>query len=84
MTCEACLDATCTADGRTTQRKDCLSGEEVEYQYDSLQRRSSAATNRITNTGMSYDANGNLTAMPGLTMTYGVKTQRNLVVTGAR
>jgi RHS repeat-associated protein len=28
------------------------------------------ATNRITNQGTSYDANGNLTAMPGLTMTY--------------
>ena len=28
------------------------------------------ATNRITNPGMSYDANGNLTAMPGRTMTY--------------
>ena len=28
------------------------------------------ATNRITNAGMSCDANGNLTAMPGLTMTY--------------
>ena len=27
-----------------------------------------AATNRITNAGMSYDAKGNLTAMPGLTM----------------
>jgi RHS repeat-associated protein len=27
-------------------------------------------TNRITNQGTSYDANGNLTAMPGLTMTY--------------
>jgi RHS repeat-associated protein len=28
------------------------------------------ATNRITNAGMSYDASGNLTSMPGLTMTY--------------
>jgi RHS repeat-associated protein len=28
------------------------------------------ATNRITNSGMSYDANGSLTAMPGLNMTY--------------
>jgi RHS repeat-associated protein len=101
----------CPADGgRTTQRKDWQSGEEVEYQYDSLQRLSSAATtgpewgqsfgydgfgnllsetvtkgsapslrvtvnpatNRITNQGTSYDANGNLTAMPGLTMTYDV------------
>ena len=28
------------------------------------------ATNRITNGGVSYDAAGNMTAMPGLTMTY--------------
>jgi YD repeat-containing protein len=95
-------------DGRLTQRKDWVSGEEITYQYDSLNRLISAqttgpewgqsfgydgfgnllsqtvtkgsaptlsvtvnpATNRITNAGMSYDANGNLTAMPGLTMTY--------------
>jgi YD repeat-containing protein len=97
-------------------------GEEVTYQYDTLNRLISAqttgpdwgqsfgydgfgnllsqtvtkgsapslsvtvnpATNRITNSGTSYDAKGNLTAMPGLTMTYDVKTQRNLVVTRAR
>ena len=29
-----------------------------------------ATTNRIVGNGTSYDANGNLTAMPGLTMTY--------------
>ena len=90
-------------DGRITQRKDWVSGEEITYQYDSLNRLISAqttgpqwgqsfgydgfgnllsqtvtkgsapslnvtvdpATNRITNPGMSYDANGNLTAMPG-------------------
>ena len=95
-------------DGRITQRKDWVSGEEITYQYDSLNRLISAqttgpdwgqsfgydgfgnllsqtvtkgsapslnvtvdpATNRITNPGMSYDANGNLTAMPGRTMTY--------------
>jgi YD repeat-containing protein len=90
-------------DGRLTQRKDWVSGEEIAYQYDSLNRlilaqttgpewgqsfgydgfgnllsqtvtKGSApslsvtvnpATNRITNAGMSYDAKGNLTAMPG-------------------
>jgi RHS repeat-associated protein len=29
-------------------------------------------TNRITNTGFGYDANGNLTAMPGMTLAYDV------------
>jgi RHS repeat-associated protein len=95
-------------DGRITQRKDWVSGEEITYQYDSLKRLITAqttgpewgqsfgydgfgnllsqtvtkgsapslnvtvdpATNRMTNSGMSYDANGSLTAMPGLTMTY--------------
>ena len=97
-----------SAGGRITQRKDWVSGEEVTYQYDSLNRLISAqttgpewgqsfgydgfgnllsqtvtkgyapslnvtvdpATNWMTNQGASYDANGNLTAMPGLTMSY--------------
>jgi len=100
-------------DGRITQRKDWISGEEVGYQYDSLNRLISAvttgpqwgqsfsydgfgnmlaqtvtkgtapalsvnvnpATNRITTGGYSYDANGNLTAMPLLTMSYDVENR---------
>lgn len=91
--------------GQITQQKDWLSGEEVNYQYDGLQRLISAATtgpewgqsfsydgfgnrtaanvtkgtapsssfsidaatNRITNAGFSYDANGNMYAGGGLT-----------------
>jgi RHS repeat-associated protein len=33
------------------------------------------ATNRLTDAGTGYDANGNLTAMPGLTMTYNVENR---------
>ena len=33
------------------------------------------ATNRITTGGYSYDANGNLTAMPLLTMRYDVENR---------
>jgi RHS repeat-associated protein len=33
------------------------------------------ATNRLLATGYTYDANGNLTAMPGLTMTYNVENR---------
>jgi RHS repeat-associated protein len=96
--------------GRLTQSKDWVTGEEVTYQYDSLQRLISAVTtgpewgqsytydgfgnmtaqtvtkgsaptmsllvsgttNRITTGGFGYDANGNLTASPGMTMTYDV------------
>ncbi len=90
-------------DGKVTQMKNWISGEEVTYQYDSLQRLASAvttgpewglsfsydgfgnrtaqtvtkgsapvanlsydvATNRIITAGFGYDANGNVTAMPG-------------------
>ena len=49
-------------DGRITQRKDWLSGEEVEYQYDSLLRLSSSATTGAGGWGQSfgYDGFGNL------------------------
>lgn len=100
-------------DGRITQRKDWLSGEEVSYQYDSLNRLVSAMTtgpewgqsfsydgfgnllnqtvtkgsapslavnvdgntNRIITGGYAYDANGNLTAMPLLTLSYDVENR---------
>jgi YD repeat-containing protein len=100
--------------GRITQRKDWVSGEEITYQYDSLNRLISAvttgpewgqsfgydgfgnllsqtvtkgsapmlsinvnaSTNRITTSGFSYDANGNLTAMPFLTMNYDIENRR--------
>jgi RHS repeat-associated protein len=100
-------------DGRITQMTDAISGETVQYQYDSLKRLTSAATvgeqwgqsfeydgfgnllsqiptkgqtpplyvnvqattNRITSTGYSYDSNGNLTAMPGVAMTYDVENR---------
>jgi len=99
--------------GRITQMKEWVSGEEVTYQYDALQRLVSAATtgpewgqsfsydafgnllsetvtkgsapalsvtvnaatNRITTGGYSYDANGNLTAMPLLTLSYDVENR---------
>lgn len=89
--------------GKITQHKDWVSGEEVTYQYDSLQRLIAAtttgpewgqsfgydgfgnllsksvtkgpaptlsinvdgATNRITTSGFGYDANGNMTSIPG-------------------
>ncbi len=89
--------------GKITQQKDWVSGEEVTYQYDSLQRLIAAtttgpewgqsfgydgfgnllskvvtkgsaptlsinvdgATNRITTSGFGYDANGNMTSIPG-------------------
>jgi RHS repeat-associated protein len=35
----------------------------------------SALTNRLTDSGTSYDANGNLTAMPGLGMSYDVQNR---------
>jgi YD repeat-containing protein len=95
-------------DGRLTQMKDWVSGEEVSYQYDALSRLISAVTtgpewgltfsydgfgnllnqqvtkgtaygmslayngltNRISSGGYGYDANGNLTAMPYLGLTY--------------
>ena len=93
--------------GRVTQTKDWLSGEEVTYQYDALSRLAraettgpewgttygydgygnllsktpvkgtapslsitvDAATNRVQ-WPMSYDAAGNVTAMPSLTLSY--------------
>jgi RHS repeat-associated protein len=100
--------------GRVIQMKDWVTGEEVNYQYDSLQRliksettgpewglsfafdgfgnRTSQSvtkgsgptsslsfnglTNRITTAGFGYDANGNLTAMPGVTgLTYDVENR---------
>ncbi len=95
-------------DGRITQMTDAISGEVVQYQYDSLGRLTlaqttgtqwgqsfgydgfgnltsevatkgtaftsyqnyDATTNRIVGGGTSYDANGNLTAMPTLTLSY--------------
>jgi YD repeat-containing protein len=42
VTCEACSGTARNADGRITRRK--VSGEEIEYQYDSLQHLSAAAT----------------------------------------
>ena len=89
--------------GLITQRKDWISGEEISYQADSLQRLTSAVTtgpewglsfsydgfgnrtaqsvtkgsaptssltvnpanNRLTDSAFSYDANGNMTKMPG-------------------
>ena len=108
-------------DGRITKRKE-LSGEEVEYLYDSLGRLSSAATtgsggwglnfaydgfgnktqqsvtkgtgpvhsysidvatNRITNPGFQYDANGNVTAgLVGLAGTYAYDVENRLVNNG--
>ncbi len=97
-------------DGRITQMKDYTTGEEITYQYDSLNRLISAvttgtewglsfqydgfgnltnqvvtqgtapslavavdpATNRISGSGFSYDANGNITAGLGIAMTYDV------------
>jgi YD repeat-containing protein len=94
--------------GRITQRTEAVSGEQVSYSYDSLNRLIQAVTtgpqygltwtydgfgnmtsqqvtkgsgyntnlsyngltNRITTPGYGYDANGNLTAMPALTMQY--------------
>ncbi len=99
--------------GRLTQSKDWITGEEVTYTYDSLQRLISAVTtgpewgqsftydgfgnllnqtvtkgsapsmsllvsgitNRITSAGFAYDGNGNLTAAPGMTMTYDVENR---------
>jgi hypothetical protein len=99
--------------GRITQMKDWLSGEQVSYGYDSLNRLIQAVTdgpeyglnfaydgfgnltsqqlfkgtgyntnlsydgqtNRIVTPGYSYDANGNLTAMPSLTMQYNVQNR---------
>jgi YD repeat-containing protein len=48
-------------DGRITQRKDWVSGEEISYQYDSLQRLISAVTTG-PQWGLSfgYDGFGNL------------------------
>ncbi|MBL0155496.1 MAG: hypothetical protein IPP47_00015 [Bryobacterales bacterium] len=49
-------------DGRITQRKDVLSGEEVTYQYDALGRLSSAATTGPDwGLSFSYDGFGNKT-----------------------
>ena len=98
-------------DGKLTQAKDWVTGEEVTYQYDALGRLIAAATtgpewglsfgydgfgnrttqtvtkgaaptsylnydgnNRIVGSGFGYDANGNMTQMPGVTgtMTYDV------------
>ena len=99
-------------DGRLSQMEDAVSGEEVNYQYDSLgrltlaettgpqwgqsfsydgfgnltdetatkgtaptvHRNYDAATNRLT-LDYTYDANGNMTAMPGLGMTYNVENR---------
>ena len=99
--------------GRITQRKDWVSGEEVSYSYDTLNRLIQAvttglqyglnfsydgfgnltqeqvfkgtgynmnlahdgATNRIATPGYGYDGNGNLTAMPYLSMSYDVQNR---------
>lgn len=55
-------------DGRITSRKEYVSGEDVTYQYDSLQRLISAMTTHTTGTapqwgqGYTYDGFGNMTA----------------------
>ena len=41
----------------------------------SVTRTYDPGTNRLTGTGYAYDANGNMTAMPGLTMTYSVENR---------
>ena len=108
-------------DGRAQSRKDWVSGEDVQYQYDSLGRLSSAATvgpewglsfaydgfgnklaqsvtkgtgpalsltvdpatNRVTGTGVTYDANGNLTSgLPGLGGTYSYDAENRLLDNG--
>ena len=46
----------------------------------SVTRTYDPATNRLTGTGYAYDANGNLTAMPGLTMTYNVENRMTQAV----
>ena len=99
--------------GRITQMKDWVSGEEATYSYDTLNRLIQAVTtgpeyglnwaydgfgnlttqqlfkgtgyntnlsydgqtNRIATPGYGYDANGNLTAMPSLTMQYDVQNR---------
>jgi YD repeat-containing protein len=100
-------------DGRIEMMVDSVSGETVQYQYDSLKRLISAettgtqwgqsfsydgfgnllaqtvtkgsapslsvlvsgTTNRITSAGYAYDSNGNLTAAPGLAMSYDVENR---------
>ena len=108
-------------DGRIQSRKDWVSGEDVQYQFDTLGRLSSAATvgpewglsftydgfgnklaqsvtkgtapalsltvdpatNRVTGTGVTYDANGNLTAgLPGLSGSYTYDVENRLVNSG--
>jgi YD repeat-containing protein len=109
---EYCYSASAN-DGRITQMKDWIGGEEANYQYDPLGRLTQAQTtgpewdqnfaydgfgnlrsevaskgtaptgyhnydaltNRLTDSRTSYDANGNLTAMPGLAMTYDVENR---------
>lgn len=100
-------------DGRITQMKNWVTGEEMNYSYDTLGRLSLAettgtgwgqqfsydgfgnltaetatkgtpftlsqnydpATNRISGGGTAYDANGNQTAMAGLTLSYDVENR---------
>ena len=47
-----------TTSGRITRRKDWMSGEEVEYQYDSLQRLSSVANTGSDGWGRSLGYDG--------------------------
>lgn len=99
--------------GRISQMKDWISGEEVTYAYDALNRLIQAvttgpeyglnfsydgfgnmtsqhafkglaldtnlgyngSTNRVTSAGYGYDANGNLTAMPYLSLSYDVQNR---------
>jgi YD repeat-containing protein len=61
-------------DGRITSRKEYISGEDITYQYDSLQRLLSAATTHTGGTApqwgqsLTYDGFGNMT---GQTVTAG-------------
>ncbi|MCI0718594.1 MAG: hypothetical protein L0338_06410, partial [Acidobacteria bacterium] len=107
--------------GQVTQEKDWVSGEEITYQYDSLNRLMAAATtgpewglawsydgfgnrlsqtltkgtgptsalaisgvtNRIVSSGYVYDANGNVTALPGQTLRYDAENRLVEVTSGS-
>ncbi|MEW5978835.1 MAG: RHS repeat-associated core domain-containing protein [Acidobacteriota bacterium] len=53
---------------RTSQTVTKGSGPAYSFAY-------SASTNRITTSGYAYDSNGNLTSMPGLTLSYDVSNR---------
>jgi YD repeat-containing protein len=64
--------------GRITSMKDWITGEDVTYQYDSLQRLISASTTAGTPWSQSYgyDGFGNLTSKAGSNWTVEVATNR--------